>query len=243
MILKNTFFSVFFSCLVSLFFLSCASSKSASPPPDLGAKFKTVQEAAANTKKESDSFKKRSKDSNLLSTKTTDKTQKDHSSSFAHLSGASNIPPPQSTDELPVYGSWLDRLMGKVLDVESTVEARANQNFPIVLNLVFVKDPATYTSLRTITTRNWFKRDQQEVEALKKQKDLLEIREITVLPEQKTYSYLVRAPSHTKAGLLFVRLIENDNLYPTLFNPYEDLFLTFSSNDFTLEQYLDADKG
>ncbi len=212
-------------------FSSCKSAPPAEQPSNLGARFKTVQEAAQETKKAADSVQKLKTDLPF-----TPKTEQSPSR-------ASNIPAPQTTEELPVYGSWLDRKMGKVMRVESLVQEGANQNFPIVLNLVLVKDDALYTTLTTITTRDWFRKDKPEIEALKKDKTNIQIREITILPEQQTYSYLVRVPSNVKAGLLFVRLIGNDNLYPTLFDPYEDIELQFSTNNFTMQQESDANKG
>jgi len=148
----------------------------------------------------------------------------------------SNIPPPQDTSELPRYGSWSNRNFGKTINLKTDIQYGVNQNFAIVINLVYVKDDEVYSRLSTVTSRDWFRRDEKAIEELKKEKKILEIREVTILPEKEFYNYLIRAPAHAKAGLLYVRLVEDVNLYPTLFDPYKNMKLTFSGNSFSLEQ-------
>lgn len=189
--------------------------------------YKQGNDAYSSASKMSEKFKFKEKPTNAPSSDGTAATS----------NVPANIPPPANLTDLPQYGSWSDRAFGKVIPVSSTIDQGANQNFPIVFDLVFVKDAQIYTSLTTISTRDWFRLDKKEIQDLKKDPKILEIEEVTVLPEKRSYLNLVRVPSGTLVGLLYVRLIGGHNLYPTVFNPYNDITLKFSASNFLLDQH------
>lgn len=229
--------------LLAFFCVYCSSTAGVTKTTaDYTAKLKSVQDVY---KTGADAYKTGSEtydSASKLSSKFTFKEKPDSTSSADNPSAASNnvpvnIPPPSNLSDLPQYGTWGERSFGKVIPVSSTIEQGANQNFPIVFDLVFVKNSQIYSTLTTISSRDWFRLDRSEIQELKKDPKILEIEEVTVIPEKRNYLNLVRVPSGTLVGLLYVRLIGGHNLYPTVFNPYTGITLKFSASDFLLDQH------
>jgi hypothetical protein len=236
---KNMIKLQFLISVLSFFCLYCSSTSNVTKATaDYTAKLKTAQDAY---KTGSDAYQQSNDVASKLSSKFTFKEsptkvpgREDASSSASNA--PVNIPPPSNLSDLPQYGSWSERSFGKVIQVSSAIAQGANQNFPIVFDLVFVKNAQIYSSLTTISTSDWFRLDRQEIQDLKKDPKMLEIEEVTVVPEKKNYLNLVRVPSGTLVGLFYVRLVGGQNLYPTVFNPYTSIDLKFSASDFLLDQ-------
>lgn len=146
-----------------------------------------------------------------------------------------NDPPPNSS-KLPEYGSFFDRHMGSVIKVNGFVQKNANRNFPIVIEMAFVKNLELYNNLSNILARSWFKMNDPQIVALKNENANLKYVQMTFLPEDKAYLHLVESPSGAVAALVFIRLLDNENLYPTLVNPYKDLAINCSLTDCIVSQ-------
>lgn len=225
MMIKNRIKKWVFLCGAALGCLHCSSTNTSSQTESYLTKAKNVESGAQKVKS---------------GYETTEKVVKQFPLKKGQGGGAenaaSNIPPPSNIAELPLYGTWLERTFGKVISVNTVVETGANQNSPIVFDLVFIKGADVYPTITQTFTQDWFNVNDLQIVALKKQTKLVEIKEITVLPEQRMYSYLVRVPAHVRAGLLFVRLIGSSRMYPTSFDPYKDIDLGFIGSRFELSQ-------